>query len=231
MRKGWLVLAVMLMVVALPVGAQETGTCPGDTSAVIGALSADYETPEDALRALITARETLQMLEMNCARAGVILIEEEYTPTEGTFTLNYPNSWEIGVFSPSATGGVLFLGNTPLAQDYLQVEQPTPEEGAMALQVLIGTPTDRQDLGGLQSVVADFELLLRGLYPDSSTTEYFTLDEREAARMSFRGTAFDGFLVALAMDNGRFVAIRGVTSTGNLDALQAVAQAVAVSVR
>ena len=231
MRKGWLVLVVMVMMAALPVSAQDASACPGDTTAVIAALSADYETPEDALRALITARETLQALELNCARAGVILVEEEYTPTEGTFTLNYPNSWEIGVFSPSATGGVLFLGNTPLAQDYLQVEQPTPEEGAMALQVLIGTPTDRQDLGGLQSVVADFELLLRGLYPDSSVTEYFTLDERESARMSFRGTTFDGFLVALAMDNGRFVAIRGVTSTGNLDALQAVAQAVAVSVR
>ncbi|MBK8031065.1 MAG: hypothetical protein IPK17_16575 [Chloroflexi bacterium] len=232
MSKGLLLLVMLVGLAAVfPVSAQDAATCPGDLTAVIESLNADYETPEDALRALITAREALQAAELNCARAGVVLVEEEYAPAEGTFTLNYPNGWEVGIFSPSETGGVLFLGNTPRAQDYLQVEQPTPEEGAVALQVLIGTPTDRQDVGGLQSVVADFELLLRGLYPDSSTTEFFTLDGREAARMSYRGTAFDGFLVALTMDNGRFVAIRGVTSTGNLDALQAIAQAVAVSTR
>lgn len=243
MRK-WLMLAVVVIMVfaVFPISAQET-SCPGDLEAIIASLSADYETPEDALRAITAAREALQTVEINCARAGVVLLEETYTsPADSTnsagtpvhsqtFTLSYPNGWDIGYFSPSETGGVLFLGNTPTAQRLLQTEQPVLSEGEMALQVLVGTPTDRQDSSALQSVVADFELLLRGLYPDSSVTEYLTLDGREAARFSYRGTSFDGFLVALTLDGGRFVAIRGVTSTGNLDALQSVAQAVAISVQ
>lgn len=233
MRK-WLVVGLMLLAVAVPLSAQEAtpadGACPGDLSGIIAALSADYETPEDALRAITAAREALTAAEVACARAGVILLDETYTPAEGTFTLNYPNGWNAGVFSPSETGGVLFLGNTALAQRHLQTEQPVLSEGEMALQVLLGTPTQRAE-EGLQAIIGDFELLLRGLYPDSSVTEYFTLDGRNAARMSYRGDAFDGFLIALTLDNGRYVAIRGVTATGNLDALQAVAQAVAVSVR
>ncbi len=233
MRK-WLLLVVIVLAVALPLSAQEAtpadGACPGDLSAVIAALSADYETPHDALRAVTAARAALQAAEIACARAGVVLLDETYTPTEGTFTLNYPNGWSVGIFSPSETGGVLFLGNTDIAQRLLQTEQPVLSAGEMALQVLVGTPTQREE-EALTAIVGDFELLLRGLYPDSSVTEYFTLDGRPAARMSFRGTTFDGFLVALTLDNGRFVAIRGVTATGNLDALQAVAEAVVISVR
>lgn len=231
MRKWMAVLALLsVMAFALPVSAQDAA-CPGDMTAIIEALSADYESPEDALRAIIEARTALQTFETQCARAGVVLLDNAYTPEGGTFTLNYPNGWQEGIFSPSETGGVLFLGNTAFAQRLLQSEQPIPAQGEMGLQILIGTPTDREDASGLQSIVTDFEVLLRGLYPDSSVTEYFTLDGREAARLSFRGQAFDGFLIALALDGGRFVAIRGVTSTGELDALQNVAQAVAVSVR
>ncbi len=232
MRK-WLIVLVMLLAI-VPVSAQdstpEDGVCPGDLESVVASLSADYETPQDALRAITAARAALQAVEINCARGGVVVLDEEYTPPEGTFTLNYPNAWQVGVFSPSETGGVLFLGNTGIAQRLLQAEQPILVQGEMALQVLVGTPTQR-DEDALQGIVSDFEVLLRGLYPDSSVTEYYTLDERNAARMSFRGTSFDGILVALTLEGGRFVAVRGVTSTGNLDALQSVAQAVAVSVR
>jgi hypothetical protein len=204
--------------------------CPGDLTAISASLSADYETPEDALRALLAAREALLLAEINCARAGVILLEEAYTSDNGLLTLNYPNGWQVGFFSSSDTGGILFLGSTSAAQRSLQAEQPALLPGEMALQVLFGTPTERQG-GGLESVVADFELLLRGVYPDNSTTEYFTLDGRDAARMSYRGAAFEGYLIVLSLDDGRYAAIRGVTSLGNLDALQAVADAVVVTVR
>lgn len=233
MRKG-LMIGLLLLALAFPLSAQEATpgveACPGDLSAVTAALSADYESPQDALRALIAAREALLLAETNCARAGVVLLEQTYAAENGTFTLNYPNGWLPGFFSASETGGILFLGNTAAAQRALQSEQPPMQPGEMALQVLFGTPTDRQG-SGLQSVVADFELVLRGVYPDASPTEYFTLDGRDAARFSFRGQTFDGYLVALSLADGRFVAIRGITSPGNLDALQAVANAVITSVR
>lgn len=230
MIRKWFLL--MILLIALPVSAQEVTpkACTYDLTSVLDLLNRDAETPEQALRHVIDARLALQVIETQCLAAGTVLLDHTYTPDEGTFTLNYPLGWQVGMFSPSETGGVLFLGNTSLSDRLLQTAEPRVNAGEMALQVLVGRPVEGGE-GALQSVLGEFEQLIGSLYPDRSTTDFFTLDGRDAARFSYRGNGFDGFLVVIALDDGRYVAIRGIASTGNLAGLQATAEAVAASVQ
>ena len=226
-------LLLLILLIALPVSAQEATpeACTFDLSPVLDLLNRDAEDPETALRHIVDARLALQAIEANCLAAGTVLMDQTYSPDEGTFTLNYPFGWQVGMFSPSETGGVLFLVNTPLADRLLQTAEPRVNAGEMALQVLVGTPVEGEGgEGALQTVLREFEQLIGSLYPDRSTTEFFTLDGRDAARFSYRGSGFDGFLVVIALDDGRYVAIRGIASNGNLAGLQTAAEAVAASV-
>ena len=231
MIRKWFLLLILL--IALPASAQDATpeVCTYDLTPVLDLLTRDAEDPEQALRHVIDARLALQVIEADCLAAGTVLLDQIYTFHEGTFTLRYPLGWQIGMFSPSETGGVLFMGNTPLADRLLQTAEPVVKEGEMALQVLVGTPVEGE--GGedaLQTVLREFEQLIGSLYADRSTTEFFTLDERDAARFAYRGSGFDGMLVVLALEDGRYVAVRGVTSSGSLVGLQAAAEAVAASV-
>lgn len=222
----------VLMLLALPTFAQDdTATCPANIDAVIDTLSGlDDLAPEEALARVVEARATLQQIELECARAGVVLLTETFTAPEERFTVDYPSGWFVGTYNPTAAGGVLFLGSSPAAERLLQIEQPRIVLGEQALQVVVGLPPEQENTT-LETVMSDFLVPLTAIYTDISTTSFYEVGDRTLAQISYRGDGFDGVVIGAEVGDGRFTIVRGVTAGGNLDALTAVAEEVALSVR
>lgn len=227
------VLALLLpLLIAIPAFAQEsTATCDLDLSSAIEILQGVESTEgADALALIVSARDQLLAAEQNCAAAGVVLLDQDYTAPDEVFSLSYPHGWSVGTFTPSESGGIVFIGNSPFADRHLQVADPNIRAGEQAVQLLYGAPQSAEE-ASLEAVIADFEQLIGTLYEDVSTTEYFTLDGRDAARFFFRGATFDGIVVGADLGDGRFVAVRGVAASGRLESLRGVVEAIVASVR
>ena len=83
----------------------------------------------DAVALIAEARSALLQIEQDCAAAGVVALDQTYTAPENVFTLDYPHDWTVGTYTPSSTGGIVFIGNSPLADRLLQVAEPQIEAG------------------------------------------------------------------------------------------------------
>ncbi len=227
-RFGMVIL--LLLGAALPAVAQDAPLCAVDVSAVQVLLTdAAAAEPEAAVALVAQARDALLAIEQSCADAGVYVLDQQFSTPEGTFTVSYPHGWSVGTVTPSATGGVVFFGSTSDPDGLLQVAEPVISGGEQVVQLLVGVPgADEAD--PLAAVLKDFEDLIHVMYTEVSTTEYYTLEERSAARISFRSSGFDGIVVALDLGDGRFAVVRGVAAPGRLEAIRGVAEAIALSV-
>lgn len=228
---------VLSLLVVFPAFAQDSteesapASCTIDVSAVQTLLSQASEAENTQAVALIAeARAALLQIEQDCAAAGVILLDGTFSASNDTFTLSYPHGWTVGTFTPSDTGGVVLFGNSPVSDRLLQVAEPQIEAGEQAVQVLVGAPQTGGEVS-LQSVLADFESLVSSLYQNVSTTEYYALEGRPAAKLSFHADNLDGVIVGVELGEGRYAVLRGVTSSGNLDAIRSTAEAIAASIQ
>jgi hypothetical protein len=225
---------LLLLLLALPFSAllaQDAPTCAIDVSAAqdLLAQAADAE-PEAALPLLAAARDNLLAMQQACAANGIALFDQTFTTPDRMVSLSYPNSWTVGGYTPSETGGVLFISSSLTAQSYLQQREPEISGSEQAVQVLVGQPETR-DGDPLQSVLADFDELLRSMYTEVSTIESYTLDGRSAAMLAFRSSGFDGVVVAIDLGGGRFAAVRGLAAPGGLSGIRTVAEQIAISVQ
>ena len=206
-------------------------TCTIDLSAVQDLLTqAQGQAGTAALALVVEAREGLLKIEQDCASAGVILLDQSYSAPDASFSVSYPHGWSVGTYTPSETGGVLFLGNSAFADRLLQLQEPQIAPGEQAIQLLVGTPEATRQGDPLENVISDFESLINALYQDVSTTEYYTLDDRRAARLSFRGGGFDGVVVGIEVGDGRFAVARGIAAAGGLSSITATARSIVASV-
>ncbi|MEP7292001.1 MAG: hypothetical protein ABI835_09465 [Chloroflexota bacterium] len=229
------IIVSLSMLFALPAFAQETTAeapvCTIEVSGVQDLLTqAAAAEPQAAVGLIVHAREALENIEQDCAAGGIVLLDELFTAPEETFTLSYPHGWMAGAFTPSAAGGVLFISSSPSAEQALQMAEPQIGGSQQAVQVLVGQPETREG-DALRNVIADFEELVRSMYSEVSTTEYYTLGEYNAARISYRSSGFDGVIVGVDLGSGRFVVVRGVAAPSGLEGIRVIAEAIATSVR
>ncbi len=221
---------MLALLIVFPALAQDAAACPPDLSGVQSLLEqASAAQGEAALALIAEARTQLSSIEQDCAAAGVVALDQIYTAPDDVFTLSYPHGWMVGTFTPSSTGGVLLMGNSPLADRLLQVADPQITAGEQAVQVLVGAPQTTEDVS-LQLVIADFEDLIGSLYQDVTTTEYYALEGRAAARLTFHAADLDGMVVGVELGGGRYAVVRGVASSGSLSAIQSVVEAIAASI-
>ncbi len=227
-----LLLSLLIVFPALAQDATEStpAACVVDVSGVQTLLEqAAAAEGSDAVALIAEARSALLQIEQDCAAAGVVALDQTYTAPENVFTLDYPHDWTVGTYTPSSTGGIVFIGNSPLADRLLQVAEPQIEAGEQAVQVLVGAPQTAEGVT-LQRVLADFEQLVGSLYQDVTPTDYYALAGRPAARLIFRATNLDGVIVGVELGEGRYGVVRGVTNSGNLAALQSTVEAIAASI-
>ncbi len=184
----------------------------------------------DAVALIAQARAELLSIEQDCAAAGVVALDQTYAAPDDVFTLNYPHGWTVGTFTASSTGGVILIGNSPLADRLLQVAEPQIAPGEQAVQVLVGAPQTTEAIS-LQLVIADFEGLIGSLYQDVTTTEYYALEGRAAARLTFHAANLDGVVVGVELGDGRYAVVRGVASSGSLNAIQSIVEGIAASIQ
>lgn len=226
----FLALFLLVLLAALPAAAQDEPTCAVDVSAAQDLLTqAAAAEPEAALTLLAQARDAILAIEQSCAQAGIILLDQTFTAPENTFTVSYPHGWSVGTVTPSPTGGVVFFASTSDPDSLLQIAEPTLTGGTQAIHLLVGVRS-AGETDALAAVLADFEELIRSMYTEVSTVEYYTLEGRNAARLSFRSAGFDGVIVAVDAGEGRFAVARGIAAPGKLEAVRAVAEAMVLSV-
>lgn len=223
---------ILVLLLALPLAAslaQDAPTCAVDVSVVQDLLAqvADAE-PEAAVALLAQAQDALLGIQQGCAASGIAVLDQTLNTPDGLISLNYPHGWVVGGYTPSETGGVLFISSSRTAETYLQMAQPEISGSAQAVQVLVGQPETREG-DALQSVLADFDELIRSMYTEVSTIETYTLDERNAGTFAFRSAGFDGVIVGIDLGNGRFAVVRGLAAPGGLSGIRAIAEAIAIS--
>jgi hypothetical protein len=230
-----LVLALLIAFPALAQDAAQTENASTECNVDVSGAQALLEqaaaaSGADAVALIAQARGELQQIEQNCAAAGVVALDQTYTAPDDAFTLSYPDGWTTGTFTPSSTGGVILIGNSPLADRLLQVAEPEIVPGEQAVQVLVGAPQTTENVS-LQLVIADFEDLIGSLYQHVTTTEYYALEGRAAARLTFQAANLDGVVIGVELGGGRYAVVRGVASSGSLNAIQSVVEGIAASIK
>ncbi len=230
-----LLLSLLIVFPALAQDAAQTEDAPTVCSVDVSGAQALLEqaasaSETDAVALIAQARDALQQIEQNCAAAGVVALDQTYAAPDDVFTLSYPHGWTVGTFTPSSTGGVILIGNSPLADRLLQVAEPDILAGEQAVQVLVGAPQTTEDVS-LKLVIADFETLIGSLYQNVTATEYYALEGRAAARLTFHAANLDGVVIGVELGGGRYAVVRGVASAGSLTAIQNVVEGIAASIQ
>lgn len=246
MLRRWVFLLTFLIIglltAALPMRAQSD--CPVDLSAAAADLfraqaagaAGDFD---QALANLNAARGALATILAVCRAAGLepgIPLDNTFRAPTNALTVDYPENWVLGNFTPNATGGALEMGISQRAINSLRQPQPQFRTGDQGIVVLLGAPealisprlTEWSSAPTLEEVLTRFAEIALANYDQRSALAI----EGDLATIDFSASQLQGVLIARELAAGELYAIAvGLAARDELEALRPIVYAVARSVR
>lgn len=246
-RMKWTALIGIVLMTVLPAWAQTDAaddSCAIDLSEPLALIlraqaAASGGGAAAALEQIAAARAALQSVIDACVAAGVepeVLLEAVYTAPNGAFTVDVPAGWTLGQFSPFEGGGMVSFGNTPTASRLFTTQMPAPFSGQQGVLFAIVPPEafglTASDALSLEDFVSAFIGTSFRDLEEVAEPEFFTRGERSAARITFRGSSFDGAAVVVEREAGQsYIITAGVTAPDELEPLLPILLAMAFSAR
>lgn len=240
----WTLLALLVLVVALPAVAQDApASCVSDLSPVVAqvvtaqALASSGDTAGSVVQ-LREARAALAAIQSACAEAGVtasLLLDGEFAASGIPYAFNYPLNWVMGTAQrPSTDTLVQPMGNNSRAAGQALQAEPALAPGDQGAFVAIGNMStfgmaaDGTPAQLLSAIIAS----LPDGYAVESVTET-TINGLPAATVRYSGPTVDGYLVSriVSQELGVIAEVAGVTPSGELEALIPTIDAIARSIR
>ncbi|NDJ60021.1 MAG: hypothetical protein GYB67_02785 [Chloroflexi bacterium] len=235
LKPGLLLLLVTTISVTAGPATAQPDPCDLELT-TFGQLAAEGAVSGDA--ALQTVAGLLDEIAAGCPASTIDLPggRATYTAPNETFSLDYPADWAVGNFQSRLDGGLIFLGSNRLAAIMIERSQPDLRGDEAGIGVVV-TPASAITRGvtgveGIEIILAGLRRGLASQYAVQGDPELLTSADQTVGRIVFIGEDFEAALLTRALPDGeRFALVTAFAAPGRLAEVEALASAVAQTIR